>query len=399
MTEPRSVARVILAVAGLVVFVAGTPISAAAQGTSLQIPRTNLATLQSVRPIGQQFIVRFSWGGALAESKTPGCLSYKVDRPGVVPAAGDLPTGVFVQLNEGNAGVVQGLEVGDQVDVIGLVGWASCASSRASELGWLALTPSQVVRVAKVGDPAPAEPPLDFGGNSSAHRPSTPVGGSTPVTSTEVDTRGYEAIVHLADGSAIAGRVVEETLSDLVVRVAGQDMRIDKSRVQKIERSQDGAAEQTRRDDTQAERAEVQKEAPPPKPPKTAEEKAREEALGKAVAKTAIGGGLMVPALIFIPTGSVYLGGGIAWETGGATFGLPRNIQDSFRSGVWPAGVAGFWGAGFPMLIAGIDLLMQGIDELRGLEPQQTARRRSPHVMPWVVLEPGRVGFGLVGEF
>lgn len=387
--HPRAGALLLATLAGLWLTAAATP--AAAQGTSIQIPRTDLATLQSVRPVGQQLVVRLTWGKALGETKTPGCLSFQAHAPGEVPAADALPTGVFVQLSEGNAGLVQGLQPGDQVDVIGLAGWANCASTRAQDMGWMALTPTQVTRVSKVGEPAPPEPALDFGGSATA-------APATPATPAEPVVRGYAAKVLLVDGNTLSGQVVEETLESITVVVAGQEMHFDKDQVARIERTD--APEATPPKAEAKPEPKPVKEAPPPKPKKSAADKEKEKELIKSVIKTSIGGGLLVPAAIFLPNGGLYLGGGIARATGGPLYDLPQPVQVAARNGLWPAGVAGFWGGGIPMMIVGIELLRQGIDGLQAHQGTATAHQRvAPRVSPWAVTDRDTLAFGISGEF
>ena len=375
----------------------GLPTSALSQGTTVTIPRTNMATLQSVRPVGQQFIVRFSWGGPLAESQTPGCVSYRLMAPGRVPAATDLPSGVFVQLNEGNVGMVQGLQSGDQVDVVGLVGWATCASSRASDLGWLSVTPSRVVRVAEVGQPVPPEPALDFGGSTGpvGQRPAPVPAATSPAA--PVEPVGYDATVHLKDGNVLSGRVVEESLNELSILIGGREMTIDKASIAKVER----AGAQNTPAASSAAKTEKPKKAPPPR--KTEAEKAQELAKVQGGIQTAIGGGLLAPGVIFLVAGSVHLIGGIAYSNGDRSgfTSLDRSTQQTIRTGLWPAGVAGFWGGGFPLVFIGSELLKQGVNALKGETTDEFAagRRRPVRAAPWLMVGQERMAFGLSGEF
>ncbi len=119
-------------------------------------PRYHFEQLLSAKPVGQTVTVRVTWGDPYTDGLSD-CVAYLAGDAGLT-ASPSLPTGVFVQVGVENLGDVQGLTPGDQVDVTGLVDWATCASGSAQGMGWIGLQPTAVTRVAKVGEQAPAEP-------------------------------------------------------------------------------------------------------------------------------------------------------------------------------------------------------------------------------------------------
>ena len=119
-------------------------------------PRYHFEQLLSVKPVGQAVTVRVTWGDQYTDGLSD-CVAYLAGDAGLA-ASPSLPTGVFVQVGVENLGDVQGLSPGDQVDITGLVDWASCASGSAQGMGWIGLQPTSVMRVSRAGEQPPPEP-------------------------------------------------------------------------------------------------------------------------------------------------------------------------------------------------------------------------------------------------
>lgn len=118
--------------------------------------RYHFEQLLSVKPVGQTVTVRVTWGDAYTDGLSD-CVAYLAGDAGLA-ASPSLPTGVFVQVGVENLGDIEGLSPGDQVDITGLVDWATCASGSAQGMGWIGLQPTSVTRVSRVGEQAPPEP-------------------------------------------------------------------------------------------------------------------------------------------------------------------------------------------------------------------------------------------------
>lgn len=387
-----------LAVGALMLAVAlARPVSAQPVGSH---PRADVATIQSLRPIGQSVVVRVTWGERQATSTSPGCAVFNLERAGVQAAPGALPSGLFAQVDEASLGLVQGLESGDQVDVHGVVGWATCASNLAVQMGWLALAPVRVVRVGRLGE-APPEPPSELGVSAGTAVGPPPVATAAPVPPRPPEPPGYDATVNLTDGNSIQGRVVEESIELVKVVVAGNTLTLERTGIASIVRA--GAARPIPAASSQGAVAAPERRPPPrpSKPPRSAQQKARDEARAKAALKLGIGGGLMAPACAMLASGTVYLVGGIVWESDGSYGDLPIEYVASFRDGKWPLGPILLWSAGFPTLIVAIRLLDEGRQEAEALgpEPSASARGGKPLLVPWGGPTDGGAALGITGTF
>ena len=353
----------------------------------LPAPRLTYNELFTKKPLGQSLVVRATWGAPYGEPQGD-CTAYMVGPPGGARGP-DVPTGIFVQAGPEMAGAISPLSSGDQVDITGAVEHANCASSAASRMGWIAVRPSNLFRVSLAGEPAPPEPPP---ASALAAAPTSPAStGPTvgsPATSAEEEPRGYDAVIHLQDGNTLRGRVIDESIDAVTVLISGSRLEVARSDITSIEKARSMTSDRDR------------KPAPAPKPKLTAEEKQFREDEAKAAVKMIVGGSMLGLSVAFLPAGTVYFIGGLDYEANYST-SLPYPYRTAIQSGQWPGAVAGFWGAGFPLMIVGIKLLDEGRIEMEGLHPAVAQRRQRSRGFsaPWAVWDDQSITIGWSGTF